>query len=317
MANYRSPALSAYAALALTMLFWAGNSIVGRAVRGDIPPFTLAFGRWTLALLVLTPFAMRSVAADWPLVRRGWRPILFLGLVGVAAFNGFLYSGLRYTSASNGLLLQALIPGMVLLIGVSVFRDKARPGQVLGVLLSTFGVTVIVFRGDIGTVLRLGLGPGDGLVLCGCVAWAIYTACLRLRPDIRPVTFLFATFCVGAAAMAPFSVRELATVRIVWTPKVVAAFGYVAIFPSLCAYLLYNGAVARLGSGPAGQMISLMPLFGSLLAAQLLEEQLHPYHALGMAMILGGIVLSWVSGIRSSRDRDIDGEQPERSGSGR
>ncbi|RYE61727.1 MAG: EamA family transporter, partial [Oxalobacteraceae bacterium] len=104
MTSQRS-SFRAYAALALTMVFWAGNAIVGRAVRGDIGPFTLAFGRWFIAIVLLTPFALPAIMSQGPQIRRHWRVIVFLGLVGVAAFNGFLYSGLRFTTASNGLLL--------------------------------------------------------------------------------------------------------------------------------------------------------------------------------------------------------------------
>jgi drug/metabolite transporter (DMT)-like permease len=286
--------LRAYGTLALTMVFWAGNTIVGRAVRGEIGPFTLAFGRWFIALLILTPFVLRGPSAQWPQVRRHWKAILFLGLVGVAAFNGFLYAGLRHTTASNGLLLQALIPGLVLLTGVLVFRDRVSLGQVVGVLLSTLGVAIIVFQGDPHAVLQLRLGSGDALILCGCVAWAIYTACLRLRPPISPLTFMYATFCIAAAAMAPFALNEWQTETIAWSPGVIGALAYVGIFPSLCAYFLYNDAVARLGSGAAGQTISLMPVFGALLATQLLGERLYTYHGVGMAAILTGIVLTWL-----------------------
>jgi drug/metabolite transporter (DMT)-like permease len=286
--------LRAYAALALTMLFWAGNAIAGRAVRGDIGPFTLAFGRWFIALVILTPFALPPIVAQWPQIRRHAKVILFLGLVGVAAFNGFLYSGLRFTTASNGLLLQALIPALVLLIGGLAFKDKVPLGQVLGVLLSMLGVAIIVFRGDPRAVLQLSLGKGDALVLCGCVAWAIYTACLRLRPAIQPLSFMYLTFCVGAAAMAPLAIGELRTRGVHWNADVAGALAYVGIFPSLCAYFLYNGAVARLGAGSAGQTISLMPVFGALLATQLLGEELHPYHLAGIAAILCGITLTWV-----------------------
>lgn len=295
--------LRTYGALALTMLFWAGNSIIGRAVRGDIGPFTLAFGRWFIALLILTPFVLRATASQWSEVRRHWRPILFLGLVGVAAFNGLLYSGLRFTTASNGLLLQALIPGLVLLISVLAFRDRVSPGQVLGVLLSTLGVAVIVFRGDLGAVLRLSLGRGDVLVLCGCIAWALYTACLRLRPPLQPLSFMYLTFCIGALAMAPLAANELRTIPVNWGPDVIGALAYVGIFPSLCAYFLYNDAVARIGAGSAGQTISLMPVFGALLATQLLGERLYWYHGVGMTAILCGIALTWLI-LRSGRSRE-------------
>lgn len=286
--------LRAYGALALTMLFWAGNIIAGRAVRDDIGPFTLAFGRWLIALLILTPFVMRGASAQWPLVKRHWPVILFLGLVGVAGFNGFLYAGLRFTTAGNGLLLQALIPTLVMLTGVVAFRDRVSAGQVLGVTLSTLGVVVIVFRADARAVLQLSMGYGDALILCGCVAWAVYTACLRLRPPMSPLHFIYLTFLVATVTMAPLVFPELRTTPVVWSPKVVGVLAYVGVFPSLIAYFLYNGAVTRLGAASAGQTISLMPVFGALLAAQILGERLYVYHAIGMAAILCGIVLTWM-----------------------
>jgi drug/metabolite transporter (DMT)-like permease len=82
---------------------------------------------------------------------------------------------------------------------------------------------------------------------------------------------------------------------------VIAAFVYLGTFPSVFAYFLYNGAVARLGSGTAGQAISLMPVFGALLASVTLGEKLFVYHAIGIAAILGGIVLAGFFGRESTR----------------
>jgi drug/metabolite transporter (DMT)-like permease len=294
-----SPQTRAYAMLCLVMLLWAGNSIVGRAVRADIPPFTLAFGRWLGALLVLGPFVLRGVIAERAEIRRGWVPLLLLGLVGVAAFNGFLYSGLRHTTATNGLLMQATIPPLVLLSGRLLFRDRASLGQVIGVLLSTFGVLVIVFRGDIAAIARLRIGTGDLLILCGCLGWALYTVGLRRRPAVRPETFLFVTFVIGALAMAPLALHEALTgMTVTWSSRTFAAFAYVAVLPSVIAYFLYNTAVAEIGAGRAGQTISLMPIFGALLAAALLGEDLHPHHAAAMALILGGVAIAGRFGAR-------------------
>ncbi len=289
----QKPDLRAYAMLGLVMLFWAGNSIVGRAVRSDIPPFTLALVRWVGALLILAPVALRHVIAEWEAIRRKWPVILLLGLVGVAGFNGFLYSGLHYTTATNALLIQALIPGLVLLTGALLFHDRSPWKQVAGVALSTLGVMFIVFRGDPMAILRLHFGFGDSLILGGCLVWAIYTVCLRLAPQIHPLAFLFTTFAIGAITMAPLALGEAERIaQIPWKPGIFAAFAYVAIFPSVIAYFLYNAAVAHIGSGAAGQTISLMPLFGALLAVALLNEKLQAYHGAGMALILAGVLLS-------------------------
>ncbi|MGZ3171972.1 MAG: EamA family transporter, partial [Croceibacterium sp.] len=79
--------LRAFALLALVMVLWAGNSIVGRAVRNDVDPMTLAFVRWAGASLILLPFALRPLRRDWPAIRKAWKPVLVLGLLGVGAFN--------------------------------------------------------------------------------------------------------------------------------------------------------------------------------------------------------------------------------------
>lgn len=70
---------------------------------------------------------------------------------------------------------------------------------------------------------------------------------------------------------------------------------YLAIFPSLICYRLFNHAVdivGSVGSEEAGQTISLMPLFGALLAALILGEELSLYHLVGMLLITGGIGLA-------------------------
>lgn len=288
-----TPAQRAYLMLGLVMLFWAGNSIVGRAVHDEIPPFTLALVRWTGALVLLCPFALRHMIAERAIITRHWRAILLLGLLGIAAFNALLYSGLRHTTAANALLLQALIPPLVLLLGALFFRDRASRAQIAGVALSTLGVVAIVFRSDPMAIIQLRFGQGDGLILIACLAWAIYTVCLRLRPPLHPASFLFMTFAIGALAMAPLSLGEMRMgATVAWGPPVLAAFAYVALFPSLIAYFLYNSAVAQIGAGAAGQTISLMPLFGALLAIFLLDEELQAYHIMGMVLILGGVTVA-------------------------
>jgi drug/metabolite transporter (DMT)-like permease len=113
---------------------------------------------------------------------------------------------------------------------------------------------------------------------------------------VHPLSLLVATFAIGALAMAPLAAREwIAGPPIAWRPAVFAAFGYVAVFPSAVAYFLYNEAAAAIGPSAAGQATSLMPLFGAGLAAALLGEPLHGYHAAGMALILAGIAVSMVA----------------------
>jgi drug/metabolite transporter (DMT)-like permease len=283
----------AYALLGLVMLLWAGNSIVGRAVRDDVGPFILSFVRWAGASLVLLPFALGPLRRDWAELRKSWLIVLVLGLTGVAAFNAIMYTGLHYTTATNGLLLQAAIPPAVLAADRLFFAVRAGWAQLLGILASMLGVAVIVFQGQPSHVLGFRFGLGDGLVLISCLDWAIYTVLLRKRPNVSPLSFLLATFLVGVAAIAPLAVWEaVAGPPVRWSAGVGAAFLYVALLPSLVSYLIYNHATKLVGPARAGQSITLLPLFGALLSAALLGEKLHAYHFGGMALILIGIVVS-------------------------
>ncbi len=288
----RRPHWVSYMSLAFVMLFWSGNFIVGRAVHGAIPPFTLALVRWTGAALLVLPFALPRLRADWQIVRRHWRITLLLGIAGVGGFNAFVYSGLRYTTASNGLLLQAAVPALVLAFNRAIFGQRSSAVQIMGVILSMIGVALIVLRGHLEALLGLTINFGDLLVLCGVICWAAYTSLLRIRPPCHPLSFLLATFLIAIATMLPLAVGEyLDGQRVRWDAATFGAFAYVAVLPSLLAYLMYNAAVRDLGAGPAGQTITLMPLFGALLAALLLDETLHGFHLAGMAVILIGIVL--------------------------
>ncbi|SRR5690554_2655271 len=287
------PQARAFALLGLVMLLWAGNSIIARAVRDDVGPFTLAFVRWAGASLALAPFAIQPLRRDWPAIRAHWRPILLLGLLGIAAFNALLYSGLQYTTATNALLLQAAIPAMVMLLDRLFFGVRAGLWPSLGVAASIFGVLVIVFEADAANALRLRFGLGDGLILTSVLVWALYTVLLRLRPPVSAVSFIAATFLIGVVAMAPLAAMEWHMGRTIrWSPQLGAAFFYVALLPSLLSYFIYNHATGIVGAARAGQAITLMPLFGAFLAAALLGEPLYGFHFTGMALILAGIVVA-------------------------
>ena len=285
---WQSPSLL----LTLTITFWAGNSIIGRAVRDSIPPATLAAFRWSGATVLLLPFALRPFGADLPKLRASWPMVLLLGLLGVALFNTLLYAGLQHTTATNALLIQAATAPLVLLTGWMLFRDRPTGVQMLATLLSIAGVLLVVARGSLATLLALELGSGDLLVLLATADWAFYTVLLRRKPQVHPLSFLLATFLIGMAVTIPLALLELQQgAPLIWSRGTVGAIVYVGIFPSLLAYVFFTRGVELGGAALSGQFINAIPLIGAVMAALLLGEALHWYHWIGMTMIL--IAVLW------------------------
>lgn len=277
--------------LTFTALFWAGNSIVGRAARDVMPPVALAFWRWVLALLVLLPFALPYLRRDWSILRTNWKWMLVLGVLGIGTFNTLLYTGLQTTTAVNGLLLQSLQPALILTLGALVFAENVRLPQIIGICLSITGALMIVLRGDLLALIGLEFNSGDLIICTAVVVWSFYSVLLRKRPAVHPLSFLAATFMIGIVVITPLYLAEIGSGRLIESrSESWLAIGYVCLFPSLIAYLFFNRGVELLGSATAGLYLNIMPVIGALLAVTILGEPLRWFHFAGMGLIGAGIV---------------------------
>jgi len=286
--------------LTLGVPFWAGHSIVGRALATSIPPFSLSFWRWFVALALVTPFAWRGLKADLPVLRRHWMMIFALALTGVTTFGALLYFGLHTTTALNSILLQAAIPPLVMLLGWLALGERTGRGEVAGIALSMLGVVAVITQGRPWDLLHVGLNIGDGLIAIAVVLYAVYSLLLKKRPAVSPLSLLWAISAASALLLAPFFLADLITGQTQpITPAVIGGVAYVAVFPSFLAYLFYNRGVELIGAARATQFMHLQPVFGAVLAVLLLGERFHAFHAAGLALIAAGIGLSTWAARRS------------------
>ena len=282
-----------YVLLLVAAASFGGNWVAARVVNFEVAPFALSFWRWAIAGVLLFPFALPQLREDATLIRRHWPKLLVFGAVGAGGFTLLGYWGVSYTTAINATLLNSSLPLFVvplswLLLGLTV---SAR--QLLGLSLSLGGVLTIVSSGSPRTLAQLKLNPGDFLLLGGAFLWAIYTVTLRWRPPLRPLSFLFTTIVAAAAVSAPFYAWETWSGRMMSaTPVSIVTIGYLALFPSIIAYICWNQAVAMVGPNVAGFFNPVIPVFGILFAVAFLGEPLRAYHLAGFALVLGGVVLT-------------------------
>jgi len=285
---------SPYVLLVLTTLFWSGNFVLGRAVHTVFTPFTLSFWRWAVALAILLPFVWASLRSQAPLLRRHWPIVLLLSVLGVVNFNTFVYIGLQTTTATNAVILLSITP--VLIVGLSflLLRQTVTLWQALGIVLSMAGVLVIVGRGDLGNLLARQVNTGDGWILAAVLSWALYSVCLRWRPaELQPLNFQAATMLFGMMILTPLYSWDVAHDRLFdFNVATVASIVYLALFPSILAYIFWNRAVAELGANRTGQFLHLMPAFGAILSMIFLGERLYAFHGAGIALIALGIWLA-------------------------
>lgn len=284
---------NAYLLLSLTALFWAGNFVLGRGVHGHVPPMALAWLRWVLATALIMPFAWPHLKRDWPVIRAHWRVVLFLGVFGAGLFNTISYLSLNYTDAINAVVMQSSVPVLIVVATFVLFSDRIRPLQGLGVAISLSGVLTMVARGDPAALAAFSFNSGDLGLLAAMAIWAVYTACLRKRPEIHWLSFIAATFAVAVMLNTPlFAIEHLSGWRLHMEWRTLFAVLYVAVFPGLLAYIFYNRGVELIGANRAGVFNHLVPFFGAALAILLLGETPRLYHAAGLGLILLGVTLA-------------------------
>jgi drug/metabolite transporter (DMT)-like permease len=285
---------SPYFLLTLGAFFWSLNQVFGRGLRGEIPPMAFAFWRWAIAMTVLLPFALPKFIRQWPIIRAAWKPLLVLGLFGTAFHNALQYVGLQYTTATNGLLLNSVIPIMVIAFSWLFLGLRLTGTQRIGVILSLIGVVCIVVQGDLAVLQTLAFNQGDLWILIGISLWVVYTIFLRWRPpSLDPIAFLWLIGMVGLIGISPFYAYEVASGRtLVTSAKSLAVLAYTGLFPSILAFVFWNYGVKQIGPNKASLFLHLVPVFGSIVSILFLGEQLFAFHFIGIVLIFSGIYLS-------------------------
>jgi drug/metabolite transporter (DMT)-like permease len=293
---------------ALAPLFWSGNFVLARALHEEITPIALSFWRWGVALLILLPFVYAALWRQRAVLMRHAPLLTLLALLGITNYNTFAYLGLQHTTATNGVLLASVAPVAIVALSFLLFGVRLRSAQVIGILLSLTGVVVIATEGHPQIILELEFNRGDLWILAASLDWALYSVFLRWRPaELEPTAFLGAIVFIGVLPLAALYGWDLsAGHRFAVNATNLAAIGYVALFPSVLAYVFWNRAIAEMGPNRTGQYLHLMPAFGAALAILLLGERFQAFHLAGAILIAAGIVLA--TAIR--RNRTESGPNP-------
>ena len=290
----RSARLAAFAALALANLFWAGNWVIGRALREAFDPITLNFWRWLVAAVVLAPFALPELVGKHAVIRRHAGLLALLAVTGVVIFQSLVYLGLRTTTAINAVLLNSSAPLFMLLCSWVIERERATHRQVAGMLVSLCGILVIVSHGEPQRLLQLEFHAGDAWILLAMPAWGIYSVLLkRGPPELGGLGLLFVISVAGLVLLVPaFALQALHAPPRWPTPGEAAGVLYVGLAASVGAFICWNRGVASVGANAAGFTLHLLPAFGTVLAMVFLGEAFSAFHAAGIVTILVGVVLA-------------------------
>jgi drug/metabolite transporter (DMT)-like permease len=248
-----------------TALAWGGQFVVGKEALGAVDAFNLTMVRYALAALVLLAvLAAVEGRRAFRLDGRGLR-LFWLGTLGFAGFNLFVYTGLEHTEPQNAALIGALAPLMTALV---LWQKKGlRPARSTLVLaaVALVGVALVVSGGDPASIVEGSIGWGDALVLAGALCFVYYMLGGQEFPELSPLRYTTLTATLGWISIAALTVLAMVvglepttSASAVWSvwPELL----YISIIGAVVAVVAWNGAIARLGPQNAALFTNLIPV---------------------------------------------------------
>jgi drug/metabolite transporter (DMT)-like permease len=289
----------AYVLLVFTMLTWGANAVAARLAVGEIPPMLLTCLRWSVCCAALALTSRAQIATHWRSLLPRWRSILLMGALGFTGFNALFYAAAHHTTAINIAIIQGTIPVLVLIGSLLLYRTRITGLQVVGAVLTMGGIAVVASQGELARLAALEFNIGDVWIVIACVLYAGFALGLRQRPAVPAIVFFAALAAVAAVVSLPFVAVEIAMGQsYLPSAKGWLLVLFIGLLPSFISQLTFMQGVALIGPARAGMFMNLVPIFGPLLAVLVLGEPLSAYHAVALALVLGGIYIAEYLGAR-------------------
>ena len=280
-------------ALAATAI-WSGNFIVARGLSAEVPPVTIAFYRWTIAMLVLLPFTVSGMWQQRKELVAHAPHLLITSFLGVTVFNTVIYIAGHKTTALNMSLIAVVSPVFIICLAHLFLHDKLTLQRLVGVSTAAFGIVLLTTKGDMSLLLSLTFNDGDVLMLLATFLFAVYSILVRRKPTVlRPLVYLEANFVLGWGMLLPWAFWEWQSFPLEpLASHVVMALVYIGVGAALLAYFAWNMAIETIGPARAAMVYYTLPIFCGVEAWLILGETVSWVHGVSGALIVCGIFIA-------------------------
>tara|TARA_Y100001935_G_scaffold255264_1_gene267390 strand:+ start:1587 stop:2507 length:921 start_codon:yes stop_codon:yes gene_type:complete len=289
--------------LCLAMLGWAGNTIAGRMSTGEMSPMVVVFLRWLIISIFLIFFLNKKLISSLKSIRGKFVWLCLMGSLGLTGFNALFYIAAQNTTAINLGIIQGIMPAIILVGSVIIFKEVVNITKVAGLIISFFGVLVVVSQGDYERVILLSFNYGDIVMLCACFFYSGFTLGLKNKPVIDPIV-LMTYFSLSALIFSlPLLITEycLGGNQLPATGTAWLTILYIAFVPSFLAQVFFIRGVELVGASKAGLFINFLPIFAAILGVLLLGERLYIYHLASLFIVLFGVYFFMVIGDKEKK----------------
>lgn len=288
-----NPRLAIWGAL-FAVLVWGASFVATKAaLRSGLQPDAIVWLRFATGVIILG--AAVAVNRQFRLPdKKDWGYLALLGFIGITFHQWLQSNGLVTAQANTTAWIVSTTPVFLALLGWAVLKERLRGLQWVGILLSTFGVLMVVTRGNLATLVTGKFGTvGDLLILVSAPNWAVFSTFSRRGLKKYPailMMFYVMTFGWIFSSVPFFAAGGLAQIGpvsgIAWI-----SIAFLGIFCSGLAYIFWYNALQLLPVAQTGAFLYFEPIVTVIVSALLLGEKIAAAVVFGGALILAGVWL--------------------------
>ena len=292
--NWRTLSLTALAPIA-----WGSGYYVTEAY---LPPDRPLFGAMVRALpfgLLLLAFRPQLPRGEW------WGRALLLGTLNVGAFFVLIFVAAYRLPGGLAATLTATAPVMMMLLAWGLVRERPRAASLAGAAVGFTGVALLVLRGG-AAVDPIGVAASFAAVAMSSLGYVLIK---RWEPPVDLLTFTAWQLVAGGLALLPVAlVVEGAPPPL--DLRAVGGFLYLGLVATVLANAVWFRGLRRLPAAAVSLVGLLNPVAGTLVGIALAGEMFGPTQALGMVLVLGGILVGQPAIADRLRVRPFTAAQP-------
>lgn len=277
------PAARSYAYLVLANLFWAGNYVFAPIVLREFTSLQTVFIRWAAAVLPLLLLAQLIERPRWRAALREWPQHLVQALLGIVGYTLLMYQGLLTVDSLDASLLGAINPALIMILAAIVIKERPGGRVIGGAALSIVGAIIVITRGNPAELVSTGLSVGDLWILASVLTWTFYSVNAR---NVRtpPVTATALQAVVAVALLTPITLLAGPVAPSSASQAAIWSLVYIAVFPTILGFVLWNLGVAGVGASRSGVFLNLIMAFTAVIGLFL-------GHPVTVIQILGGLIV--------------------------
>ena len=277
----------------VAVVVWGASFVATKVALRYTSPDVVVWLRFAMGVVILGVAVLAGQKFTLP-EKRDWPYFALLGFLGITFHQWLQSTGLVTSQATTTGWIVSTIPVFMALLGWLALKEKLLWLQVAGILLSAFGVLLVVTHGDLVLLASGKFGTvGDFLILLSAPNWAVFSVLSRRGLKKYPAALMmFYVMAFGwlFSTILFFMSGGLSQIgHIPWDGW--AEIAFLGIFCSGLAYIFWYDALQTLPVAQTGAFLYLEPVVTVIVAALILGERLYLATLLGGVLILAGVWL--------------------------